>query len=173
MVNDYRAHCIVELDVVGFTSLYANSDEQREVIKSLRSILDKAGCYLFPYGSFSNKFLHHGTGDGYYIVLETIPPSASLNFVLKVKDELDSHNSKSGIDFPLQLRCVLSYGSMEIVEDQLYGTVLADSERLMSDQNFKQIQKDNDIGLALILTKLFHMKLNEEIGDKIGRSPDF
>lgn len=54
---------------------------------------------------------------------------------------------------------------MEIVGDQLYGSVLSDVERLISDQDFKLYQKKDNISLALFLTRLFYIELRQDISE--------
>ncbi|MEK6767157.1 MAG: hypothetical protein AABY49_13155, partial [Planctomycetota bacterium] len=111
--------CIVELDIVGFTSRYKNQDEQREILRILQKLLDTAGKLILPYGSFSEKFQRHGTGDGYYVILDTIPPIVVLEFVNILSNGIEEHNKNFGPDLPMQFRCVLGFGSVETVGDQL------------------------------------------------------
>jgi hypothetical protein len=157
-----REGCVVELDIVGFTK-YKNADEQREVLRIFQRLLDKAGKFITPYGSFVNKYLRHGTGDGYYIILDDIPPVVALQFVWLLMEELDLYNEKFGSALPLHLRCVLGYGKIELVGDQLFGSVLSDAERLISDARFKEYQQRSGKNAVLFLTNLFYLKLMEEI----------
>ena len=155
--------CIVELDIVGFTSRYKNQDEQREILRILQKLLDTAGKLILPYGSFSEKFQRHGTGDGYYVILDTIPPIVVLEFVNILSNGIEEHNKNFGPDLPMQFRCVLGFGSVETVGDQLFGSVLSDAERLISDETFKDYQRKSGKNLALFLTNLFHLKLQQGI----------
>ncbi len=126
-------------------------------------MLDTAGKLILPYGSFSEKFQRHGTGDGYYVILDTIPPVVVLEFVNRLSNEIEEHNKNFGPGLPMQFRCVLGFGSVETVGDQLFGTVLSDAERLISDEIFKDYQNKSGKNLALFLTNLFHLKLQKGI----------
>ena len=154
---------IVEIDIVGFTSRYKNENEQREIVRALRKLIDQAGKYLLPHGQFSEKFKHQGTGDGYYIRLGGTPVLPALQFVRKLMGELDGYNEKYGENLPLQLRLVIGLGQVQDIEDQWYGTVLADAERLMSDKGFKEYQERSGRNSALFITNLFFQRLLEAV----------
>lgn len=128
--------CIVELDIVGFTSIYRNDDEKREVLHVFQDLLNEAGKIIVRYGDITKRYRFQDTGDGCYLILDDIPPIVSLAFVFTLKKELQVYNESIGKDLPLQLRCVLGYGRVEIVGIHLFGSVLADAERLISDKDF-------------------------------------
>jgi broad specificity phosphatase PhoE len=156
--------CIVELDIVEFSS-YKNDDERREILLSFNGLLADAGKLILPHGSFNKKYPHHGTGDGFYIMLDADTRCiVALEFVWRLKKALNDYNSNHG-DLPLKLRCVLGYGRVEWMEEakQFFGSVLTDAERLISDESFKQNQKKTEKNTVLFLTSLFHKKLYNEI----------
>ncbi len=78
-------------------------------------------------------------------------------------EEIDRHNKEFGRELPLQIRCVLGYGKIEFVDDQLFGSILSDAERLISDSNFKEYQTNSGKNSVLFLTNLFYFKLGKEI----------
>ena len=109
---------VVEIDIVGFTSRYGNEDEKRHIVRKLQELLVEPGRFILPHGDFLKKFKRHGTGDGYYIFLDSIRPLAALEFVWRLIKELDEYNLQYGQDLPLHLRIVIGQGRIESLDDQ-------------------------------------------------------
>ena len=154
----------VLLDIVDFRTRYKNENEQREVLRMLPILVEQAGKYLLPHGNFRLTFPRQGTGDGYKIQLDTIPPLPVLGFVQLLRNHLDEYNRLQP-DLTIQVRVVIGYGRVEIVEDQIYGTVLFEMERWSKSRNFQKYQATTQAATALFLTSLYKGRLDEALRD--------
>ncbi|MBF0164440.1 MAG: hypothetical protein HQM01_08085 [Magnetococcales bacterium] len=145
---------ILLIDVANF-SRYDNVQAQRRVLEALQRIFTKAARFFMPYGDVWSKWVRHGTGDGYYIALDNLPPQVALCYASKLEGGLKKHNQKFGQDLPLRMRMVLAFGDLEKVGDQWLSEAFIEAERIINYDRFKK-HLNQDKTTVLAATSAFH-----------------
>ncbi len=162
---------ILCIDIVGFTSQYKDDIHRKAISRQFQELIEQAGSFISTVIPFSKLFEREKTGDGYYILLKTISTMDALEYTQHLRQEVTRYNlEEKGKDLPLSLRLVLAYGTVELVGDQYYSSVMADANRLIDDKNFKQFMNESKEPSALFSTMLFHHKLKEEFDQPNGYS---
>jgi hypothetical protein len=152
--NALRDVPILLIDAADFTSRYAEVEGKRALLQHLQRILTDSARFFMPYGDVWSKWTRHGTGDGYYFVLDALPPQVALKYALAIGDALLEHNRQHGRDLPVRLRLVLAYGDVEWVDDQILSQAFAVAERFISFEPFKGYARTRAHPAALAMTSL-------------------
>ncbi len=143
---------ILLIDAVGFTRL-AGVEERRAALRVLQEVLTQKARFFMPYGEVWEKWIRHGTGDGYYFVFDALPVHVALRYALGIGEALAERTSS---DLTLRVRMVLAVGDVEWVGDQILSDAFAVAERLISHPPFKRFGDSRAEPWALALTRLFH-----------------
>ncbi|MBF0370466.1 MAG: hypothetical protein HQL52_13515, partial [Magnetococcales bacterium] len=146
---------ILCIDVAGFTKL-GSIPKQRLLIERLQGIVTESARFFMAYGNVWKKWRRHGTGDGYYFMLDNLPPAVALKYADNVARGVEAHHREHGESLPIQLRMVLMFGDVELVEDQYLGDPLSDGERFLSYPPLKDLLATSEQSSVLILSDLFY-----------------
>jgi len=153
---------ILLIDVAGFTAEYRGTERKRALLKALQEVLTDCARFFMPFGDPWSKWNRHGTGDGYYMVLDALPAQVAFKYALEIGGTLVKYNCVSP-DIQIRLRMVIALGDVEKVEDQLLSETFGDAERFISHGPFKQYAEAQQTPTALAITDLFHHELEREL----------
>ncbi|HOX27666.1 MAG TPA: adenylate/guanylate cyclase domain-containing protein [bacterium] len=119
---------VVLSDVANFT-LRHSSDEQREIVESLKKIVKKESLIV------NKEFLFlRLTGDGFLLIVDADNPQSKIKKIISFVSNVYENMKKKGID----LRFGINYGSVFEVDDfgenckNYIGTPINDAARILS-----------------------------------------
>lgn len=158
---------IFYMDVQGFTT--HNTATQRTIIQRLQTIATAAARFFMPYGDPWAKWRRHGTGDGYYFVLDGLSPQVALQYAVQFDTQLARHNAQHGQDLALQLYGVLVLGDVELVGDQYLSEAFSEAARFLSHEPLKDYLQQQEYPMVLAMSALFHTEWRADV----ARQDDF
>ncbi|MBI4700486.1 MAG: hypothetical protein HY744_04845 [Deltaproteobacteria bacterium] len=154
---------ILLVDIVGYTSVYDDAKQRRDAIAALQRVVSEAGRVLFPYFDVWKKWTRHGTGDGYYFLLDAIPPQVVAAYALLIRDHLAAHQRDHGRDLPLRVRMVLAHGDVDWVDDQISSDAFNVAARVIDDVRLKEHARALAEPAVIAATKTFHYALERDL----------
>jgi tetratricopeptide (TPR) repeat protein len=155
MSTDLKHIPILNIDIEDFG--IKSTPEQRSILQHLQKAVTVAARFFMPYGDVWKKWRRHGTGDGYYFLLDGLSPHIALKYALNLIEELDAYNKNAGRDLSLRLRMALVIGDVELIEDQYLSKAFTEAERFLSHPPFKTYLKVKmDLACVLAMSSLFH-----------------